>query len=165
MKWALQMRLFIHVFEPSLVSYTTEESFKQWLEFLCHMHLFIREESNPSYYQTVLMIAQKNGINTTCIHTAKDSFKKMKKDSNLQDEMKFSQHAIPIFKEPLKHATWINDIRMNVQEKFTIRIVQMSFSPELHTCESDELKQRERGQCHDFVHEIITHYKSIQVNA
>ena len=49
-------------------------------------------------------------------------------------------------------------------ELFHIRIEQMSFSPALHTCESEELKQREEGQHHDFLHEIITHYKSKQLN-
>ena len=54
---------------------------------------------------------------------------------------------------------------MNVQEKIKIGTVQMSFSPELDTCESEELKQREEGCCHDFLHEIITHCKINQVNA
>ena len=53
---------------------------------------------------------------------------------------------------------------MNVQERFKIIVDQMLFSPELHTYESEELKHREKGQCHDFLHEIITHYKSNQVN-
>ena len=44
-----------------------------------------------------------------------------------------------------KYVTWIHDIKMNLQEKFKIRIVQMSFSPELHTCDCEELKQREDG--------------------
>ena len=65
----------------------------------------------------------------------------------------------------MQHATWIHDMRMNVHEKFKIRIVQMLFSPELHTCESEELKHREKEQHHDFLHEIITHYKNNQVNA
>ena len=91
------------------------------------MHLFIRGETNPGYDQTVIMIAQKHCIDTACVHTARDSFKKMKKESNLQDKMKFLHHAIPIFKGQLKHATWILDIRMNVQEKFKIRFVQTSF--------------------------------------
>ena len=50
-------------------------------------------------------------------------------------------------------------------EKFKIKIMQMLFSPELHPCDSDELKWRERGWCHDFVHEIITHYKKNWVNS
>ena len=54
---------------------------------------------------------------------------------------------------------------MNVQEESKIRIEQMSFSSKLHTCESEELKQREKGQHHVFPHKIITHYKSNQVNA
>ena len=47
MKCALQMRLFIHVFLPSLASYRAEKCFEQWMEFSCHMYLFIREESIP----------------------------------------------------------------------------------------------------------------------
>ena len=139
------MRPFIHVFQPSLASYTTDEYFKPWLEVLCHIHLFIRAESNPKYDQTVITITQKHGIGTACVHTAKNFFKKMRKVSSWQDKMTFLHQAIPIFKGPLKHATWIHDIRMNVQEKFKIKIVQMLFSPELHSCDSDELKQRERG--------------------
>ena len=88
----------------------------------------------------------------------------MRKDSNIHDEMKFLNHTIPTFKGPIQHATWIHDTRMNVKEKFKIRIVQISFCSELGTCESEELKQRERGQCHDFLHEIITYYKNNQVN-
>ena len=53
------------------------------------MHLFISEESNPRYDQTVLTIAEKYGIDTTCVYSAEELFKKMRKDSNLQDEMKF----------------------------------------------------------------------------
>ena len=79
--------------------------------------------------------------------------------------MTFLHQAVPIFKGQLKAATWVHDIRMNVQEKIKINIVQILFSPELCTCSSDELKQRERGQHHDFFHEIITHYKNNQVNA
>ena len=52
-----------------------------------------------------------------------------------------------------------------MQEKFKIRVVQMSFSPELHTCKCEELKQREKRWCHDFLHEIVTNYKHNQVNA
>ena len=70
MKWALQMRPFIHVFQPSLASYMTEECFKPWLKFLHHMHLFIRGESKPRYDQRVLMIAEKHGIDTAFVHTA-----------------------------------------------------------------------------------------------
>ena len=47
MEWALQMRPFIHIFQPHLASYTTDECFKPWLEFLRHIHLFISAESNP----------------------------------------------------------------------------------------------------------------------
>ena len=54
---------------------------------------------------------------------------------------------------------------MNVQEKFKIIIVQMSCSPELCSCNSEELRQREKEQCNDILHEIITHYKNNQVNA
>ena len=81
------------------------------------------------------MISQKYSIDTACVHTAEDLFKKMKKDSNLQDEMKFLHHAISIFKGPLKNVTWIHNIRMNVQKKCKIRIVHMTFSPELHKCD------------------------------
>ena len=77
------------------------------------------------------MIAPKHGIDTACVLNAEDLFKKMRKDSNLQDERKFLHHAFPIFKGPLKHATWIHDIRIKVQEKIKIRIVQVSFSSEL----------------------------------
>ena len=99
------------------------------------MHLFIRGESNPRYDQTVLTIAEKHGIDTACVHNVEDVLKKMRKGSNLQDEMKLLHDAISIFKGPLKQSTWIHDIRMNVQEKFKIRIVQVSFTLELHTCE------------------------------
>ena len=68
------------------------------------------------------MIAQKHGIDTACVHTVKDLFKKMRKDSSLQDEMTFLHQTIPIFKGPLKHATWIYDIRIIVQKKFKIEI-------------------------------------------
>ena len=74
------------------------------MEFLHHIHLFILGESNPRYDQTVLTIIAKHGIDTAWVHTAEDLFKKMRKDSNLQDEMKFLHHSIPIFKGPLKHA-------------------------------------------------------------
>ena len=111
----------------------------------CHIHLFIRGEWNPKYDQTVLMIVQKHGIDTVCLHIAKDLFKNMTKDSSLQGKMTFLHQAIPIFNGPLKHSTWINDIRMNVQEKFEIRIVQMMFSPELCSCDSYKLKQKEKG--------------------
>ena len=67
------------------------------MEFLCHKHLFIRGESNARYNQTVLTISEKHGIDTACVYTSEDLFKKMRKDSNLQDEMKFLHHAIPIF--------------------------------------------------------------------
>ena len=138
-----------------------------------HIHLFIQGESDPRYDQTVLTITkkhdiditEKHGNDTASVYTAQDLFKKMRKDSNLQCEMPFLHHALLVFKEPLKHATWIHDIRMNVQENFKIKIVQMSFSHELHTCESEQLKQREEGRRHDFLHEIITHYNSNQVNA
>ena len=82
-----------------------------------------------------------------------------------REEIKLLYQVFQIFAGPLKHATWIHDIKMNVQEKLKIRIVQMSFSPALCKCEFEELEQRERGQCHDFPHEIITHYKNYQVNA
>ena len=54
---------------------------------------------------------------------------------------------------------------MNLQEKFKIKIVQMSFSQDLCTCDSNMLNQRKRGQRHDFLHEIITHCINNQVNA
>ena len=66
------------------------------------MHLFIREESNPQYDQIVWTLAEKQGIDTACLYTVEDLFKNMKKDSNLQDEIKFLHHAIPTFKGPLK---------------------------------------------------------------
>ena len=65
------------------------------------MNLFIRGESNPRYDQTVLTVAEKYGIDSACVHTVEDSFKKMRKDYNIQDEMTFLHHAIPIFKGPL----------------------------------------------------------------
>ena len=89
----------------------------------------------------------------------------MSEDSYLQDEIKFLHHIIPIFKRPLKNATWTYAMRMNGQETFEIRIVQMSFRPELHMYECEQLKYREKGCCHDSLHEIITHYKNNQVNA
>ena len=61
--------------------------------------------SNPRYEQTVITIAQKDGIDTACVHTTEDLLKNIRKYSNLQDEMMILHHAIPIFKEPLKHAT------------------------------------------------------------
>ena len=69
------------------------------------MHLFLMGESNSRYDQTVMMITQKHGIDTACVHTAENLFRKMRKDSNQHDEMKILHHAIPIFKGPLKHAT------------------------------------------------------------
>ena len=116
MERALQVILFIHVFQPSLSLYTTDECFKPWLELLCHICLFIRAESNPKYDQTVITIAQKRGINIAYVHTAKDLFKKMWKDSSLRDKMTFLHRAIPIFKGPLKHATWIHDVKINVKK-------------------------------------------------
>ena len=144
-KWTLQMRPFVHVLWPIFASYTTEESCKPWLEFLHHMHLFIREESNLRYDETVITIAQTYDIDTACVHTAEDLFKKMRKDSNLNDEMKFLHHAISIFKGPLKHTKCIHDIRMNVQEKFKIRIVQMSDSPHHCTCHFCGAKTERNG--------------------
>ena len=93
--------------------------FKPWLEILHHMHLFIRLESIPQYNQTVLIIAENYGIDTTCMHTVKDLFKKMRIDLNLQDEIKFLCYATQVFKKPLKYATWIHNIRVNVQEKIS----------------------------------------------
>ena len=119
------------------------------------MHLFIRGESNPRYDQTVLIIAEKHDIDTACVHTALDLFKKIRKDSNLQDGMKCLHHSIPIFKEPL-------NMQHGFMTSFKIRFVQMSFSPELHTYEPEGLKQREKGQCHDFFHEMITIIKTIK---
>ena len=52
-----------------------------------------------------------------------------------------------------------------MQEKFKIRITQMSFSSELHICECEQPKQIANECGHDFLHEIITHYKNNQVNA
>ena len=118
------------------------------------MNLFIRGEWNPKYNQTVITITQKHGIDTTCVHTADDVFKQMRKDSNLEYEMKFLHQAIPIFKGPVQHTTWIHDIRMNVQK-----------NPKPCLCESEELKHTEMGWHHDFLHEIKTHYKKNQVNA
>ena len=112
---------------------------------LCHIHLFIKAESNPKYDQTVITMAQKHEIDTACLHTAKDLFKKMRNNSSLQDKMTFLHQVIPIFKGLLKHATWIHDIRMNVHEKFKIKIVQMLFSLELCSCEYEKLKQRKMG--------------------
>ena len=40
MKWALQMRPFIHDFQLSSTFYMTEYCFKPWLDVLHHMHLF-----------------------------------------------------------------------------------------------------------------------------
>ena len=80
----------------------------------------IRGESNPTYDQTVLTITENHCIDAACIHTSEDLFKKMRKASNLEDKMKCLHHAIPIFKGPLKHASWIYYIRINVQEKFKI---------------------------------------------
>ena len=65
------------------------------------MHLVIGGESNTRYDKTVLTVLEKQGIDTAYVHTAEDLFKKMRKDSNLQDEIKLLQHAIPIFKETL----------------------------------------------------------------
>ena len=76
--------------------------------------------------------------------------------------MKFLHHATPIFETPLKNATLIHDIRMNVQEKFKIRIVQITYRPELHTCGSEALKRREKVHYYEFLHEIVTHNKNKQ---
>ena len=89
------------------------------------MHMFSRGESNPRYDQIALTITEKHGIDTACVHTTEDLFKKMRKDSNPHGEMKFLHHSILIFKGSLKHETWIHNINMNVQEKFKIRIVKM----------------------------------------
>ena len=75
---------------------------------------------------------------------------------------RFSHHAIPIFKRPLKHATWIYDIRMNVQEKFKTRIVQMSFCPELPPCDSEEPRQRIKRQHHDSFMKSLLIIKTIK---
>ena len=40
----------------------------------------------------------------------------------------------------------------------------MLFSIELNTCEYEELKQREKGQCLDFFHEFMTHDENNQIN-
>ena len=74
MKWALWMKLFVHVFQSSLTSYTTEDCFKSWLKFLHDMHPLIRAESNPRYDLIVLTIAEKYGTGATCVHTAEDLF-------------------------------------------------------------------------------------------
>ena len=47
-----------------------------------------------------------------------------------------------------------------MQEKLKVKIIQMSFRPELLICESEELKQREKVHCQEILHEIITHYKN-----
>ena len=107
------------------------------------MHLFIRGESNPRYDKAVITITEKHVIDTECEHTAEDLLKKIRKDSNVKDEIKFLHQSIPILKGSVKHSTWIHDIRMNVQEKFESDIKQILFSPQLCTCESEELKQRE----------------------
>ena len=44
---------------------------------------------------------------------------------------------------------------MNVQEKFEFRNVQIPFSPEMHICESEELRQKR-----DDAMKIITYYKN-----
>ena len=116
------------------------------------MHLLIREESNPQYDQTIQTLVESRALIQL--------FKKMMKDSNLQGEVKFQHNSIQIFIGPLKNATWTHDSRMNVQEQFKIRIVQISFRLELCMCESEKLKQREKLHVHDFLHENITHYKN-----
>ena len=66
----------------------TKGGLEPWLEFLCLIHLFSGKESSQKYDQTVLTLAENQGIDTTCIHTDKELFK-MKKNSHLQDEVKF----------------------------------------------------------------------------
>ena len=75
--------------------------------------MFIREESNPQYDQAVLILAEKQGISTTFVHTAKDLFKKMSKDSNLHNDMKF---CIMQSQFSSKIAKWIHDIKMILHE-------------------------------------------------
>ena len=76
MDWALQTRPITHDFQLSLASITTDEYFKPWLEFLCHIHLFIRAESNAKYDQSVITITETQVIDTACVHTAKFFFQK-----------------------------------------------------------------------------------------
>ena len=52
---------------------------------------------------------------------------------------------------------------MNVQGK--IKIFETSFSPELYTCESEELRQRGLVECNDILCEFITHFNYNKVNA
>ena len=104
------------VFHSSLVYHTTEVNLEPWLEFLCQMNLFIREELNPKYNQTSLTFAKNQDIDINCIHTAEDLFKKMRNDSSLQDEMKVLHHEIPIFKGPIKYATWLH-VKTNVEKR------------------------------------------------
>ena len=79
--------------------------------------------------------------------------------------MKFLHHTILIFKGTLINATWIHNIRINGQDKFKIRIVQMLLKPDLHTYELVKLKQRENTCYHDFLYEVKIHCKNNQVNA
>ena len=92
----------------------------------------------------------------TCTHC-----QRFRKDSNLQDEQSFTS-CNPNFQGTTQICNIDSCIRMNVEEKFKIQIVQMSFRSELHTCEYEELKQRETIHCHDFLHEIIYCYKNIK---
>ena len=61
---------------------------------------------------------------------------------------------IATFKGPLKNETWIHAIRVNLQEKFNIWTVQVSFSPKLQICECEE-QTKEKN-------DVTTHYKNNQ---
>ena len=71
------------------------------------------------------------------MYTLQNLFQKNEESSNLQAGMKFLHHATPIFKGPLKHATWTYDMRNECARKVQDKIVQKSFSPELYICESE----------------------------
>ena len=96
--------------------------------------------SNPKYDQAVLSLAEVQGIDTTCVHSAEELFKKMRKNSHMWHQLQFFHHAIPIFNTPLKNATWFHEISMSAKENFKIIIMQISFSPELHKCECEDQK-------------------------
>ena len=143
MVWVLLPRPFIYAVQPSLASYTTDECFNYDQRFYA---IFIYSSGQNQTQNTKKQSSQSlKNMDTGCVHTVEDLFTKMRKDSSLQDEMTLLHQTIRIFKHPLKHATWIHGIRMNVQKKFKIKIVQILFSLKLHSFESSELKQRERG--------------------
>ena len=98
---ALQMRPFVH----AKFRLYHRDCLEKWLQFLHEVHLLIRKDHHPKYDQAFLQFAEIQRINTTCMYTSEDSFKMMRTDTDLQDELTSFHLSIPIFKRPLKKAT------------------------------------------------------------